>query len=559
MATNPGTSGELKAVAKGTTFKSCACKDPATGRRLGKTCPRLRVAHSGGGRRWNTTHGTWGYQLELPTHPDGMRRSPLRRSGFATLEDAEAELDHARGLLALDNDPAVRRQITKLMLSVLKDTKRLPDTEEVRRKVRTRQDLNRHITVAEWLTEFLGRKRAIEATTKRSYESHVRLYLKPYLGEIRLDRLRVSDIAGMFEAIEEFNDTIATERASGDPARVAAVRYRRPVGPTSMHRIRATLRHALNIAIRQDRLLDFNPAAVVEMPPIDRPRPVVWTEEKVAQWHKDHAEHGERLKQAHEGKRIDSAAAYVSTARPSPVMVWTAEQTQSFLAHARTDRLFVLYRLIAVRGLRRGEAVGLRWPDVMFATSRIGIHWQITQLGWATIQGKPKTDASDREIAVDAETMTLLAEHKRRQGRERLAAGEDWADSGFVFTDGIGRPLHPQHVTDRFYSICQQAGLPPIRLHDLRHGAATAMLAAGVDIKIVQETLGHTSSTFTRDTYTSVYPEAAAAAAEATAAFLTGPAAPAPGPVPPIRRITRPEPGEQDVTKGGTVIRLPTR
>jgi hypothetical protein len=87
------------------------------------------------------------------------------------------------------------------------------------------------------------------------------------------------------------------------------------------------------------------------------------------------------------------------------------------------------------------------------------------------------------------------------------------------------------------------------------------MLAAGVDIKIVQETLGHTSSAFTRDTYTSIYPEAAAAAAEATAAFLTGPPAPAPRPVPPGRRIPRPGQGTTDEAaagKGGTVIYLPT-
>ncbi|MGW5688491.1 tyrosine-type recombinase/integrase [Nonomuraea sp. NPDC003754] len=547
-------------VAKGTTFKTRACKDSATGKRLGKNCPKLRRPHDDGGARWSTTHGSWGYQLELPAHTDGKRRNPLRRSGFATLEDAGAELDHARGLLALDNDPAVRRQITKLMLSVLKDAKSLPDTEEVRRKVRTRQDLNRHITVAEWLEEFLKRKRAIEATTKRSYESHVRLYLNPYLGDIRLDRLRVSDIASMFDAIEEFNDIIATERASGDPARVAAVKHRRPVGPTSMHRIRATLRHALNIAIRQDRLLDFNPAAVVEMAPIDRPKPVVWTEEKVTQWRKDHVEHRDRLKRARDGKRVDPIAAFVSTPRPSPVMVWTSEQTSAFLAYARRDRLFALYRLIAVRGLRRGEGAGLRWPDIIFATSRIGIHWQITQLGWTPIQGSPKTDASDREIAVDAQTMVLLKEHRKHQARERLAAGEDWVDSDFVFTDEMGRPLHPQHVTDRFYWLCYQAGLPPIRLHDLRHGAATAMLAAGVDIKIVQETLGHTSSAFTRDTYTSVYPEAAAAAAEATAALLTSYPLPASSPVPPRHGTTRSRAGGQTAATeaDGAVIHLPT-
>jgi hypothetical protein len=170
---------------------------------------------------------------------------------------------------------------------MLKDIMALPPVEEVRRKVRTRQDLNPTVTVAEWMQEFLRRKRKIDATTRRSYEAHIRLYFTPYLGDIRLDRLRVSDIAGMFDAIEEFNDVIATERASGDPARVALVRYRRPVGPATMHRIRATLRHALNIAIKQDRLIDFNPAAVVELPDADRPKALVWTDERVSDWNRE--------------------------------------------------------------------------------------------------------------------------------------------------------------------------------------------------------------------------------------------------------------------------------
>ncbi|MEV4582320.1 hypothetical protein AB0K16_54770 [Nonomuraea jabiensis] len=174
----------------GTTFKTCSCRDEATGKRLGKACPKLR--RPGGGERWSSTHGRWAYQLELPPHADGRRRNPLRRRGFATLEEVEAELEHARALLALDEDPQIQRKITELMLSVLKDTKALPPVEEVRRKVRTHQDLNPTVTVAEWMAEFLRRKRKIDATTRRSYQAHIRLYFDPYLGDIRLDRLRVS-------------------------------------------------------------------------------------------------------------------------------------------------------------------------------------------------------------------------------------------------------------------------------------------------------------------------------------------------------------------------------
>jgi integrase len=99
--------------------------------------------------------------------------------------------------------------------------------------------------------------------------------------------------------------------------------------------------------------------------------------------------------------------------------------------------------------------------------------------------------------------------------------GEAWKDTGFAFTQEDGDRLHPQYVSDQFLWIAYQSGLPPIRLHDLRHGAASLMLAAGVAMKVVQETLGHTSSAFTADTYTSVFPEVAKAAAEKTAALLS--------------------------------------
>ncbi|PZG14866.1 hypothetical protein C1I98_39455 [Spongiactinospora gelatinilytica] len=84
-------------------------------------------------------------------------------------------------------------------------------------------------------------------------------------------------------------------------------------------------------------------------------------------------------------------------------MVWTPQQTAAFLTYVRRHRLYALYRLIALRGLRRGEVAGLRWREVNETAKTIGINWQITQLGWQPIQGKPKTDVSDRVIAVDTQ------------------------------------------------------------------------------------------------------------------------------------------------------------
>ena len=98
---------------------------------------------------------------------------------------------------------------------------------------------------------------------------------------------------------------------------------------------------------------------------------------------------------------------------------------------------------------------------------------------------------------------------------DRLVAGSAWVKSDKVFTSEDGSPLHPNDISDRFEGLTMAAGLPPIRLHDLRHGAASLMLAGGASMKAVQETLGHSNIGLTANTYTSIYPEVATAAAEA--------------------------------------------
>jgi integrase len=212
--------------------------------------------------------------------------------------------------------------------------------------------------------------------------------------------------------------------------------------------------------------------------------------------------------------------AYVGAPRPSKVMVWTPALTKQFLQRAEPHRWYALYYLIAFRGLRRGEACGLRWSDVDLDEGTVTVRWQLTQIGPTIFQGKPKSDAGEATISIDTSTVKVLRGHKARQNTERLAAGDAWTETGFVFTTATGAPVVPNEVTDQFEQLSMEAGLPPIRLHDLRHGAATFLLAAGYDMKVVQATLRLSSISIAADIYTSLLPQLARQSAEDAAAIV---------------------------------------
>jgi integrase-like protein len=123
-------------------------------------------------------------------------------------------------------------------------------------------------------------------------------------------------------------------------------------------------------------------------------------------------------------------------------------------------------------------------------------------------------------VSLDNDTTDVFRAHRARQHRVRRALGKAWVDSGLVFTGTDGSPLHPATISTRFRELITDAGLPPVRLHDLRHGAATLTLATGADLKVVQDLLGHSSITITADTYAHVLPELARETAEAAARIV---------------------------------------
>ena len=145
---------------------------------------------------------------------------------------------------------------------------------------------------------------------------------------------------------------------------------------------------------------------------------------------------------------------------------------------------------------------------------------QLVVDGWAVYEDDPKTDAGARTIALDSETVAVLEAHRERQRTAREEWGAAWVETGRVFTREDGSWLHPTSVSNRFRELYEAIDLPPVRLHDLRHGAASIAHAAGADLHAIKEMLGHSSIAITSDTYTTLLPQVDRALAEAAARLV---------------------------------------
>jgi integrase len=175
-----------------------------------------------------------------------------------------------------------------------------------------------------------------------------------------------------------------------------------------------------------------------------------------------------------------------------------------------------LYAVLATTGLRLGEALGLEWGDVDLTGRSLTVRRSMAKAHRGGYElAEPKTSRSRRTVMLPAIALEALRRRKAAQAAARLAAGSAWQDQArIVFTDAVGRPLRPDAVSAAFRATAARLGLP-VRLHDLRHTAASLLLAAGVPLKVVSETLGHSSIAITADVYAHVTPDLRREAAEA--------------------------------------------
>jgi len=166
-----------------------------------------------------------------------------------------------------------------------------------------------------------------------------------------------------------------------------------------------------------------------------------------------------------------------------------------------------LWVLLVTTGLRLGEALALRWSDIDFAEGRAIIGRAVQhQLGVGLVFVEPKTARSRRTVPLPPETLRVLEDQRRANNDDRRKAGSRWLENDLVFPNPVGRPRNMNYRAISFHKALDRARLPRMRIHDLRHTAASHLLTKGVHPKVVQDLLGHSTIAITLDTYSHVMP-----------------------------------------------------
>jgi integrase len=261
-----------------------------------------------------------------------------------------------------------------------------------------------------------GHRGRLGVQSWQMYHEAMRRYVVPTLGGVRLQKLAARDLDQLYDALERTGGRKGTG-----------------LSPKTVANVHGVLHKALRDAVRSG-LVARNVADLVGPPKSSRPQP---------RW-------------------------------------WTPEQLGAFLRHVQGDRLYAMWLLFATTGMRRGEVLGLAWDDVDLVDARLSVRWTLGVVkAQPTWKREPKSRAGQRTMALDPATVQALRTHRAAQAQERLFAGPAWTEtnedwrgeqrSGLVFTWPDGTLINPARVSRWFTGHVNQAGLPHVRLHDVRH------------------------------------------------------------------------------------------
>jgi integrase len=308
-------------------------------------------------------------------------------------------------------------------------------------KVLRDRDLGRQvegaaITLSEYLNRWLvtAAKPRLREKSYRSYESLLRRYIRPVLGERNLAEICPLDIQAVYQQLVERSLSART------------IRYTHSV-----------LRSAMRQAIRW-RLLSQDPTDGAQLPRLGR----------------------------------------------REMCVLTAEQSRAFLSAALEPHYGPVFAVALTTGMRPSEYLALKHQDIDRVRGTVSVVRTLERAAGRWRFAETKRARSRRIIKLQEWVLEALKELPARRIHKR---GCSWPDAAeLLFTTPSGRPIHSDKLAERFKAILRQAGLPVIRLYDLRHTAATLALSAGVPPKVVAEQLGHASAAFTLDVYSHLLP-----------------------------------------------------
>lgn len=343
--------------------------------------------------------------------------------------------------------------------------------------------------LGDYLEQWLGGLR-LSRQTVHGYRDVVRLHVVPYLGSVRLSELTAAQLNSLYTELERtgsHRDCCRRGRRCGRRTGSG------PLSRSSVRQVHNTLSAALRDAVE---------VGLLAVSPTTRAKPPT-------------------LRQA-KAQRV-------------PFNVWTADELGRFLAYWQDHRFTPLWHLLATTGLRRGEALGLRWRDVDLARGTASVQQTVgsdrDERGNRQVFIQPSVKSGrPHMIALDSGTVAVLRAHRARQNEQRLLLGGRWDDQGLIFCrdggwlhDGAatGLPLSGERVSALFRELVDRTpGVSRIRLHDLRHTWATLALTAGVHPKVVQERLNHAHISITLDLYSHTTIGMDRAAAEQVAALF---------------------------------------
>ncbi|NBM20143.1 site-specific integrase [Streptomyces sp. GC420] len=338
--------------------------------------------------------------------------------------------------------------------------------EEIRQKITELQaqenkgvptpDTN--MNLEQYLTYWLARVVSVHRRPKtyQGYESVVRVHLIPGLGKKKIRTLRAAEVRSWLARVAAECQCCkhGLDKARPEPKCCAAGECCRSVLSRRMvQSIHAVLRNALQNAVREE-LIVRNVAQLVQVP-----TPSYGT-----------------------GKGLSVAEARL------------------LLREARADRLYALYVLALVMGMRRGELLGLRWDAVNLERESLIVERSLQRVQGELMLVAPKTVSSVRTIPLPPIVVEALREHQERQAQERAAAGIEWREHGLLFASRIGTPLEPDNLRRSWHPLRKRLGLE-LRFHDLRHSAVSLLLDLGVPPHTVRQIAGHSDIGVTMKVY----------------------------------------------------------